>query len=263
MTGKRMKVVILAGGFGTRLSELTDNVPKPMVTIGDRPLLWHLMNSFACQGFSDFVVALGYKASVVKEYFLNYSYVNSDFQIDLQTGTVKLHDSHRDDWRVSLIDTGLLSMTGGRLKRLRKYLGKETFIATYGDGLADVNIKELVKFHKSHGKMATLTSVRPSARFGEVTIENSQVKSFKEKPQTQSGWINGGYFVFEPEFLDLIEDEQTVLEAKPLETAASSGQLMAFQHSGFWQCMDTLRDKRFLEERYASGQIPWILNNND
>lgn len=253
-----MKTVILAGGFGTRLAEFTHTIPKPMVTIGNKPVIWHIMNSYASRGFNDFVVALGYKAEVVKEYFLNYSAINSDFSVDMSNGDVVFHNSTVLDWKVTLVDTGLNTMTGGRLKRLATHLSGQPFMATYGDGLANVDIPQLVRFHRSHGKMATVTTVRPSARFGELDLLDNKVMSFAEKPQTSQGWINGGYFVFEPEFLDLIDDDETVLERMPLEVAASRGELMAFRHEGFWQCMDTVRDREYLQGLVNDGKTPWM-----
>ena len=253
-----MKTVILAGGFGTRLSEQTDLKPKPMVEIGGQPILWHIMNIYAYYGYKDFVIALGYKAEVIKEYFLNYYSLKSDFTVDLANGEANCLSKKTVDWKVTLIDTGPNTMTGGRVKRLKEYVGNTTFMLTYGDGVADVNINKLIAFHKSHGKMATITAVHPSARFGELNISTDKdVLSFKEKPQTTQGWINGGFFVLEPEFFDLIEEDHTVLEEEPLERAAEAGQLKAYIHGGFWQCMDTMRDKNVLENLWQSGQAPW------
>lgn len=253
-----MKVVLLAGGFGTRLAEFTDVIPKPMVLVGGHPILWHLMNIFARYGHVDFHIALGYKAQVVKEYFLNYYALNSDFTVNLADGRITNHTTKTVDWRVTLVDTGLHSMTGGRVRRMRSYVGKETFLLTYGDGLANIDIDALVRFHKSHGKMVTVTAVHPGARFGELGLENNNsVRSFKEKPQMGSGWINGGFFVIEPAFLDLIADDDTILEKEPLEHVAAIGELMAYQHGGFWQCMDTVRDHNVLEELWSSGKAPW------
>jgi glucose-1-phosphate cytidylyltransferase len=253
-----MKVVLLAGGFGTRLAEFTDVIPKPMVPVGGHPILWHLMNIFARYGHVDFHIALGYKAQVIKEYFLNYYALNSDFTVNLADGSITNHASKPVNWRVTLVDTGLNSMTGGRVKRMRSYVGSETFLLTYGDGLANIDVDALVRFHKSHGKMVTVTAVHPGARFGELALDkNNSVRSFKEKPQMGSGWINGGFFVVEPAFLDLIADDETILEKEPLEHVASIGELMAYQHEGFWQCMDTVRDHNVLEELWASGMAPW------
>ena len=254
-----MKVVILAGGFGTRLSEYTETIPKPMVTIGGRPILWHIMNTYANFGHKDFYLALGYKSEAVKEFFLNYKSLNADFTINLLNGDINAHQSDEIDWRVTLVETGINSMTGGRLKRMQKYIGNEPFLLTYGDGVSNIDIEALLKFHRSHGKMVTVSAVHPLARFGELGISNNQVISFQEKPQTTQGWINGGYFVIEPEFFDLIEGDETILEKAPLEIAAKSGELMAFHHHGFWQCMDTKRDRDSLENMWLSGNPPWLV----
>ena len=252
-----MKVIILAGGFGTRLSEYTESLPKPMVSIGGEPILCHIMKSYAHFGHNDFYVALGYKAEMVKEYFLHYGTLNADFTVDLGTGTVISHQQNKIDWKVTLVDTGLHSFTGGRVKRMKPYIGKETCLLTYGDGLSDVNIGELLNFHNNHGKMVTVTAVHPAARFGELEMKGEKVVSFQEKPQTMQGWINGGYFVIEPEFFDLIQNDQTILEREPLERVAKMGELMSYQHKGFWQCMDTKRDRDSLEEIWNSGKAPW------
>jgi glucose-1-phosphate cytidylyltransferase len=252
-----MKVVILAGGFGTRLAEMTDVLPKPMVPVGGHPMLWHIMNIYAAAGHRDFVVALGYKAQSVKEYFLNYHSLNADFTVDLASGSLVYHSAPRVDWRVTLVDTGLSTMTGGRVRRLRDYIGDEPFLLTYGDGVADVDLTALLEYHRSHGKLATVTAVHPGARFGELSLNGDAVASFKEKPQTGSGWINGGFFVFEPGFLDLIAGDETVLEREPLEHAAAMEQLAAYRHEGFWQCMDTVRDRSYLEELWHTGNAPW------
>lgn len=252
-----MKVIILAGGFGTRLSEFTDVIPKPMVSIGGKPIIWHIMKTYSYFDYSDFFVALGYKAEVVKQYFLNYRSLNSDFTINLSNGNITSHQIDHVDWRVTLVNTGEDSMTGGRVKRMQPYIGNETFMLTYGDGLANLNIADLYAFHKSHGKMITMTAVRPVARFGELKIENSRVTNFEEKPQMHDGWINGGYFVIEPEFFDFIDGDSTMLERDPLERAFKMGELMAYQHNGFWQCMDTKRDYDLLEKLSLGTKAPW------
>jgi len=254
-----MKVVILAGGFGTRLSEYTESIPKPMVKVGGRPILWHIMKTYAQFEHKDFYLALGYKAGIVKDYFLNYRAVNSDFTIDLGDGKLTTHQKSSVDWKVTLVDTGLNSMTGGRVKRMKEFIGKETFLLTYGDGLADIDINELIDFHRSHGKMVTVSAVHPSARFGELAIDGDIVTSFKEKPQVTQGWINGGYFVVEPEFFDLISNDSTILEKEPLEKVAEIGELRSFKHDGFWKCMDTKRDRDSLEEMWLSGNPPWVV----
>ena len=252
-----MKVIILAGGFGTRLSEHTEVIPKPMVTVGGRPILWHIMKTYAHFGHKDFHLALGYKAEVIKEYFLNYRSLNADFTVNLASGEVEPLEIEDIDWRVTLVDTGSESMTGGRIKRMQSFIGNETFMLTYGDGLADIDIDALLKFHKSHGKMVTVSAVHPGARFGELELQKQQVISFKEKPQVTQGWINGGYFVCEPEFFDFIDGDQTILEHEPLEKVAALGELMAYHHDGYWQCMDTKRDRDNLEELWKSNKAPW------
>ena len=252
-----MKVIILAGGFGTRLSEHTEVIPKPMVTVGGRPILWHIMKTYAHFGHKDFHLALGYKAEVIKEYFLNYRSLNADFTVNLSSGVVEPLEVEDIDWRVTLVDTGPESMTGGRVKRMQSYIDNETFMLTYGDGVADIDIDALLKFHKSHGKMVTVSAVHPGARFGELEIQKQQVISFKEKPQLTKGWINGGYFICEPEFFDFIIGDQTILEHDPLEKVAAIGELMAYHHDGYWQCMDTKRDRDNLEELWKSNKAPW------
>lgn len=253
-----MKVVLLAGGFGTRLAEYTDLIPKPMVTIGEKPILWHIMNLYSKFGHKDFFIALGYKSEVIKDFFLNYKVLNSDFEIDLKSGDLNIFSTDTIDWKVNLVSTGEYTMTGGRLKRMKNYIGDESFLLTYGDGLSNVNINDLIKFHKSHGKLVTITAVRPAARFGELEIINNNVKNFKEKPQLHQGWINGGFFVIEPEFFNYLDDDSTVLEQSPLEKLAADGQLMAYLHDGFWQCMDTKRDRDMLQELLISGNAPWL-----
>ena len=252
-----MKVILLAGGFGTRFSEYTESLPKPMVTIGGKPILWHIMKYYAHYGHNQFYVALGYKAEMIKEFFLHYRTMNADFTVNLKTGDVIPHQQDEVDWKVTLVDTGLRSMTGGRVKQMKPYISNETCLMTYGDGVLDVDLDQLIAFHQNHGKMVTVTAVHPGARFGELVMKEDQVTFFQEKPQTGQGWINGGYFVLEPEFFDLIEEDQTILEREPLERAAQMGELMAFRHNGFWQCMDTKRDHANLEEFWRSGKAPW------
>lgn len=252
-----MKVVILAGGLGTRLSEETVVKPKPMVEIGGKPMLWHIMNIYGAYGFKEFVVALGYKGEVIKEYFLNYYNLQSDLTVSLKNGEVTASKSCYRDWTVHLIDTGLNTMTGGRLLRLKDKLRGSAFMLTYGDGLSNININRLFEFHKSHGKVATITAVRPSARFGGMAFDGDRVVEFKEKAPTGQGWINGGFFIFEPEIFDYIDNDAAILEQAPLESLSKDGQLMAYKHDGFWQCMDTVRDRRFLEDFWDSGKPPW------
>ena len=253
-----MKVLILAGGFGSRLSEYTDIIPKPMVQIGGIPIIWHIMNRYSMYGYKDFIIALGYKSQIIKEYFLNYSQVNADFKINLKSGEITSFENNKVDWNVTLVDTGQETLTGGRVKRLQSLIGNEKFMLTYGDGVADINIKKLYEFHNQKNKIATVTAVRPAARFGELVIDKNMVKSFMEKPQLDSGWINGGFFVFEPEIFSYIEDDQTILERSPLEKLAKAGQLNSYKHNGFWHCMDTKRDKDRLEEIWSSGKVPWL-----
>lgn len=253
-----MKTVILAGGLGTRLSEETALKPKPMVNIGAKPILWHIMNIYARHGFNEFVVALGYKGEEIKRFFLDYYNLQSNLSISLKTGAVEAEKKCFRDWLVHLIDTGADALTGGRLLRLRDKLAHETFMLTYGDGVSDIDINKLVSFHNSHGKIATVTAVRPSARFGGMKFNGDQVTQFTEKPQAGEGWINGGFFVFEPEvFKYLLDGDMTVLEGAPLENLARDGELMAYRHDGFWQCMDTIRDRQYLEQLWADGNAPW------
>lgn len=252
-----MKTVLLAGGLGTRIGEETHNKPKPMVEIGGWPIIWHIMNHYAHFDYREFVVALGYRGHVIKDFFLNYHRLNSDLRVDLSTGEIQTTKRFLRDWIIHLIDTGTSSMTGGRVGRLREQLAGETFMLTYGDGVSDVDINELVRFHRAHGKLATVTAVRPAARFGGMNIESGRVVEFKEKPHMGEGWINGGFFIFEPEVLDYIDGDDCVLEREPLEKLAAAGELMAFQHDGFWQCMDTMRDRLLLEELWAGEAPPW------
>ena len=254
-----MKVVILCGGLGTRLREETQVKPKPLVTIGERPILWHIMQIYSYFGFNDFVLALGYKGEMIKQYFLNYHFLESDFNINLANGEIKHLNKHQKKWKIDLVDTGKDTLTGGRLRRLRSYLGDDTFMLTYGDGVSNVNIRQLLEFHRSHGKLATITAVHPVARFGEMQLEKNKVLDFKEKPQTQQGWINGGFFIFESGVLDYLQDDKTILEQNPLENLAHDQQLMAYPHEGFWYCMDTIRDVQMLESLWAMGSAPWNL----
>ena len=255
-----MKVVILAGGLGTRLSEETVVKPKPMVEIGGMPILWHIMKIYSAHGYNEFIVCLGYKGYVIKEFFANYFLHQSDVTIDLSTNEINVHTSQAEPWKVTLVDTGLTSMTGGRLRRVRHHIGNEPFMLTYGDGVGDVDITKLVAFHEAHGKKCSLTAVQPSARFGALDVSEADgVRSFLEKPKGDGAWINGGFFVGDPSILDLIDGPETVWEQRPLETLAHGGELVAFRHEGFWQPMDTLRDKVHLEELWAAGKAPWKL----
>jgi glucose-1-phosphate cytidylyltransferase len=252
-----IKVVILAGGLGTRLAEETDVRPKPMVEIGGQPILWHIMRHYAHYGFKDFVVALGYKGEVIKHYMANYCSFQSNMIVDLGTGRVDLERELSVDWHAELIDTGLMTETGGRLKRLRNRIGNNTFMMTYGDGVSNVNLCKLLEFHRSHGKLVTMTAVRPPARFGHLEFNGDQVSRFSEKSQTDVGWINGGFLVIEPQALDYIDSDDMKWEREPLERLAAEGQVMAYKHERFWQCMDTLRDKLLLQKLWESGEAPW------
>lgn len=255
-----MKVAILAGGVGTRLAEETEIKPKPMVEIGGRPILWHIMMHYHHFGFDQFVIALGYKGEVIKKYILDYCSLNSNLTVDFKTNQVTVHDNTiRPDWSVDLVDTGIETLTGGRIKRLAPIIGNETFMLTWGDGVSDVDLRKLLEFHRSHGKIATLTAVRPPARFGHLEFEGNRIVEFTEKPQTGEGWINGAFFVLEPEVFDYIEGDATQWEREPLERLSADGQLMAYCHDSFWQCMDTLRDKRLLQTLWDSGKAPWKL----
>ncbi len=254
-----MKVAILAGGMGTRLSEETAIRPKPMVEIGGYPILWHIMKHYAYYGFKDFIIALGYKGEYIKKYMVDYSSLNSNLHVDMASGSVAMQGGEKADWTVELVDTGVPTNTGGRIKRLAPYVNGETFMLTWGDGVSDVNLHELLNFHRAHGKLATMTAVRPPARFGHLQFdpEDGQVTEFTDKPQTSEGWINGAFFVIEPQVFDYIPGDDTQWEKEPLERLAAEGQLMAYKHDSFWQCMDTLRDKQLLESLWQTGSAPW------
>lgn len=254
-----MKTVILCGGLGSRLSEETYLRPKPMVEIGGNPILWHIMKIYEKYQQADFVLALGYKSEFIKDYFINYHARSSDITVHLKTGQIDYSNPTAENWNVTMVDTGESTMTGGRLLRLEKLLKSGgTFMLTYGDGLSDVNIEELLKFHKSHGKIATVTAVRPSARFGGMHLSNGRVSNFKEKPQSGEGLINGGFFVFEPEIFEYLKDDSTILEQSPMELLVSNNHLMAYEHDGFWQCMDTIREKELLQSMWDSNNAPWL-----
>lgn len=254
-----MKAVILAGGLGTRISEETYLKPKPMVEIGGRPILWHVMKIYSAHGVNDFIICVGYRGYVIKEYFANYFLHMSDVMFDMQSNRMEVHQKHAEPWRVTIVDTGEQTMTGGRLRRVRSYIGGETFCFTYGDGVADVNIGDVIAFHRQEQRMATLTAVQPPGRFGVLEIEESRVIRFQEKPEGDGGWVNGGFFVLEPSVIDLISDDTTVWERGPLEQLANKGQLCVYKHRGFWHPMDTLRDKLHLEELWMTGKAPWKL----
>jgi glucose-1-phosphate cytidylyltransferase len=254
-----MKVLILAGGLGSRLSEETSLKPKPMVEIGGKPILWHIMKIYSSYGFNEFIILCGYKGYLIKEYFANYYRHMADMTIDMANNSVEYHKSKAEPWKVTLVDTGVNTMTGGRIKRVKDYIGNEPFMVTYGDGVADVNIKELVEFHQKHEGIITMTSVQPEGRFGALTIyENNKVESFIEKPKGDGAWINGGFFVCQPEVIDYIETDATVFEKEPLENLAKEDKLFTYKHRGFWKPMDTLRDKTQLEELIDKGTAPWI-----
>ena len=253
-----MKVLILAGGYGTRLSEETNIVPKPMVEIGGRPIIWHIMKLYSHYGFNDFVILLGYKGYSIKEFFANYFLHQSDVTIDLTTGEMEVHKNESEPWKVTLLETGLQTMTGGRIKRASSIINDSPFLLTYGDGVADVNIGDLVKYHKDHGKMLTMTSIQPEGRFGAIELaDHNVVTSFREKPKGDGAWINGGYFVCQPQVLDYIVNDSMIFEKEPLETLAAESQLVAYKHDGFWKCMDTLRDKMQLNDMWDAGKAKW------
>jgi glucose-1-phosphate cytidylyltransferase len=254
-----MKVVILAGGFGTRISEESHLIPKPMIEIDGKPILWHIMKYYSSFGYNDFIICGGYKQFIIKEYFANYYLHMSDVTFDFTAkNKMVVHNNNAEPWKVTLVDTGLNTMTGGRIKRVKEYIEDEPFMLTYGDGVSDIDINELVEFHQSNGKIATISAIQPGGRFGMLDIDdNDNIKSFKEKSKEDGGWINGGFMVLNPEIIDYIEDDDTVFEREPLETLINEGQLNAFKHNGFWQCMDTLRDKELLETLWINGQAPW------
>ncbi|MGH2625116.1 MAG: glucose-1-phosphate cytidylyltransferase [Anaerolineales bacterium] len=252
-----MKVAILAGGLGSRLAEETEVKPKPMIEVGSQPILWHILRHYAFYGHDDFVIALGYKGECIKRYFVDYCALASDVTVQMRDGRVIRHSAPKEAWQVKLVDTGQPTATGGRIKRLAPHLGSSTFMLTWGDGVSDVNLDDLVAFHRSHGKLATMTAVRPPARFGHLELDGSTVVEFSEKPQTGEGWINGAFFVLEPEVIDYIEGDDTQWEREPLEQLAKDGQLMAYRHHGFWQCMDTIRDKKLLNALWDAGEAPW------
>lgn len=252
-----MKAIILAGGLGTRISEETSIRPKPMVEIGGKPILWHIMKTYSAHGIHDFVICCGYKGYVIKEYFANYFLHMSDVTFDMQYNRMEVHQRNAEPWRVTLIDTGDDTLTGGRIKRVAAYVGDEDFCCTYGDGVGDVNISALIEFHKQHGKLATLTATQPPGRFGALNLDGNRIISFQEKPHGDGNWINGGFFVLSPKVLDYIKDDHTAWERESMEQLARDGQIAAYFHSGFWQPMDTLRDKNLLEELWTSGKAPW------
>ena len=252
-----MKTIILAGGMGTRLQEETTVKPKPMVEIGGQPILWHIMKIYSMYGFKDFAIAMGYKSEVIRSYFLNYYYHHCNMTVNLGTGEIEIEDGDHDDWKVYLADTGEKTQTGGRIKRLEKWIGDQTFMFTYGDGVADINIDELINFHQKSGKLATVTAIRPPFRFGSIVTDGDYVQRFLEKPVAGENWASGGFFVLEPGVLDYISGDDMPWEFKPLEKLTEDGQLVAFRHEGFWQCMDTIRDVQYLEALWAQGAAPW------
>jgi glucose-1-phosphate cytidylyltransferase len=256
-----LKVAILAGGAGTRLAEETDVRPKPMVEIGGKPILWHIMKHYAHFGHSDFVIALGYKGDYIKRWMQEYALLGGSMTVRMQTGEVVRHNPESVDWNVDLVETGAATLTGGRVKRLKQWLGDSTFMLTWGDGVSDVDLDRLLAFHRAHGRLATVTAVRPPARYGYMEFDNDRVAKFAEKPQTAEGWINGAFFVLEPQVLDYIDGDQTMFEHAPMERLAAEGQLMAYKHDSFWQCMDTLREKHLLQSLWDSGTPPWKLWN--
>lgn len=257
-----MKVVLLAGGFGTRISEESYNKPKPMIEIGDMPILWHIMKHYSYYGYNEFIICAGYKQTAIKEWFADYFIHTSDITFDFSRGNeVIVHKKHSEPWKVTIVDTGLNTMTGGRLKRVKDFIGDETFFMTYGDGVSNVDILKTLAFHKSHGKMATITAVQPEGRFGYIDLDREKVNSFREKSESDTGWINAGFMVLEPEVLNYIDNDATMFEKEPMERIAALEQMVCYKHKGFWQCMDTLRDKEKLESLWKSGKAPWKLWN--
>ena len=255
-----MKTIILAGGFGSRLSEETDLKPKPMVEIGGKPILWHILNIYAHQGFKEFIIALGYKGEIIKQYFLNYYTLNSDVTVDLNSGETTIHDGNQLDWKIHLVDTGLNTQTGGRIRRLDKWIGDdETFMFTYGDGVADVDLNKLMAFHKNHGKLVTATTVRSPARFGRMVFEEDRVVNFFEKPQSAEGWINGGFFALQRQAIEFVDNDESIWEVDAVNNLTQAGELMGYRHFGFWSCMDTLKEKNQLETMWSENQAPWRL----
>ena len=254
-----MKVLILAGGLGTRISEESDLKPKPMVQIGGKPILWHIMKTYSYYGFNEFIILCGYKGYVIKEYFSNYYQHMADMTINLCNNEIEFHKNHAEPWKITLVDTGLETMTGGRVKRVQEYIHNEPFMLTYGDGVADINFKDLLKFHQEHGKLVTMTSIQPEGRFGAISsTEKGLIEKFEEKPKGDGAWINGGFMVCQPEVLNYIENDQTILEQQPLNNLANDKEIMAYKHRGFWKPMDTLRDKNQLEKLIITGKAPWI-----
>ncbi len=255
--GNTIKVVILAGGLGTRLTEETTVKPKPMVEIGGKPMLWHIMSIYAGYGFKEFVIALGYKGEIIKDYFINYHYRARNLSVRLNTGDISLYQGTSEDWTVDLLDTGQATQTGGRIKRAAEFIGNEPFMMTYGDGVSNIDIRKLLAFHQGHGKLATITAVRPPARFGQMVFDGEKVAQFVEKPQIGEGWINGGFFVLQPEVVNYIQGDQSAWEREPLEQLAAEGQLAAYRHNDFWYCMDTMRDVQLLDKLWTEGNAPW------
>jgi glucose-1-phosphate cytidylyltransferase len=252
-----MKIIILAGGLGTRLQEETVIKPKPMVEVGGKPILWHIMKIYAAQGFNEFIIALGYKSEIIKDYFLNFHYYSNDLTIQLKDGTVTAHNGNSEDWTIHLVETGNETQTGGRLKRLAPWIGSEPFMMTYGDGVADINLRQLLDHHKKMGRLATVTAVHPPSRFGEMSFDGDLVVEFNEKPQTGEGWINGGFFMLEPKVLDYISCDSMPWEREPMQRLAAERQLTSYKHNGFWQCMDTIRDVQLVNKLWAEGKSPW------